>query len=115
MDFPEAKMELGLVKIHKSVISSIASLAAMEVEGVKKIGKNNVFGELLKGKPYRNIKVIIDKNGEIKLNIPLIIKYGFNIPEVALQVQNNVRLALQNMVNLEAKEINIDIKGIERS
>jgi len=48
------------------------------------------------------------------VEIPLIIKYGYNIPEIANRVQENVRLALEKMSNLSIKEINVNVQGIER-
>jgi uncharacterized alkaline shock family protein YloU len=46
--------------------------------------------------------------------VPLIIKYGFNIPEIASKVQENVRNALEKMTNLSIKDIHINIQSIER-
>jgi uncharacterized alkaline shock family protein YloU len=112
----EAHTGLGLIKIHKNVVASIASLAAMEVDGVKQIGKDLRSGllELIDRKTATSIRVEFDKNEEVKIEIPLVIKYGFNIPEIASQVQENVRLALEKMTNLSIKDIDINIQGIER-
>jgi uncharacterized alkaline shock family protein YloU len=59
------------------------------------------------------IKVEIDKNEEVKVEIPLVIKYGFNIPDIANKVQENVRNALEKMTNLSIKDIDINVQGIE--
>ena len=34
----ESQTDLGKIRIHKNVIASIASIAAVEIEGVKRIG-----------------------------------------------------------------------------
>lgn len=112
----ESRTELGTIKIHKKVIASIASLAAAEIEGVKSVGANfkeGVFG-LISKKFLPAIKVEIDKNEEVKLEIPLIIKYNFNIPDISSKVQENVRNALERMTNLSIKDINISVQGIEK-
>ncbi|MBI4972749.1 MAG: Asp23/Gls24 family envelope stress response protein [Candidatus Omnitrophica bacterium] len=98
------------------MIASIASLAAGEIEGVKKIGGNFKSGllELIGQKSHGAIKVEIDKNEEVRVDLPVIIKYGFNIPETALKVQENVRQTLEKMTNLLIKDVNINIQGIER-
>ena len=57
----ESMTELGAVKIHKDVIASIASIASLEVEGVKKIGgdlKANLY-ELFGKKGQKGIKVTL--------------------------------------------------------
>jgi uncharacterized alkaline shock family protein YloU len=116
MDKEESRTDLGIVRIHKNVIASIAAVASAEVEGVKRIGANLKSGmmEFIGKKTYSAIGVDFDKNGEVKVEIPLIIKYGYNIPGVADRVQENVRNALEKMTNLSIKDINIIIQGIER-
>lgn len=117
MNRDESRNELGVLRIHKNVIASIAAIAAMEIEGVKRIGRNIKTGllELVGQKSFSAIKVDISKNEEVKVDIPLIIKYGYNIPDVAGKVQENVRLALEKMSNLSIKDINVNVQGIERS
>lgn len=112
----ETLTDLGTVKIHKNVIASIASLAASEIDGVKRIGGDFRSGilELMGNKSSSAIKVIIDKNEEVRLEIPLIVKYGYNISEIAVKVQENVRNALEKMTNLSLKDVNINMQGIER-
>jgi uncharacterized alkaline shock family protein YloU len=112
----ESQTDLGKIRIHKNVIASIASLAAVEIEGVKRIGGDFKSGvlELIGKKTLMAINVEIDKNEEIKVEIPLVIKYGFNIPEIANRVQENIRQALEKMTSLSIKYININVQGIER-
>jgi len=108
--------DLGGIKIHKNVIASIASVAALEVEGVVRVGADFKSGllELMCKKALPAIKVEIDKHDEIRLDIPLVVKYDFNIPEVSGKVQENVRNALERMTDLAIKDINISIQGVER-
>lgn len=112
----ETQTDIGAVRIHKNVVASIASLAATEVEGVKRIGGDFKSGllELVGQKTAFAIKVEFDKNEEVDVEIPIIIKYGFNIPDVASKIQENVRSALEKMTSLSVKDININVQGIER-
>ncbi len=112
----ESRTDLGLIRIHKNVIASIASLAATEIEGVKHIGKNLKSGllELIDRQTVASIKVEIDKNDEVRVEIPVVIRYGFNIPEVASKIQENVRTAIEKMTNVVLKDINVNVQGIER-
>jgi uncharacterized alkaline shock family protein YloU len=116
MDREESRTDLGTVKIHKNVIASISAIAAGEIEGVKTIGRDFRSGllEIIGRKDYRAIRVEIDKNGDVWIEIPLVIKYGFNIPDVANKVQENIRNSLEKMTNLSLKDININVQGIEK-
>ncbi len=116
MNRDESRNELGILRIHKNVIASISSIAASEIEGVKRVGRDLKSGLLaiLGKKSSSAIKVEISKIEEVKVEIPLIIQYGYNIPEIANRVQENVRQALEKMSNLSIKEINVNVQGIER-
>lgn len=110
------RTDYGVIKIHKNVIASIAQLAASEIDGVKRVGalcKISIM-EFINNKFLPSIKVEIDKNEEVKLDIPLVIKYDANIPEVSGKVQENVRNALERMTSLSVKDINISVQGIEK-
>ncbi len=116
MNKEESRTDLGTIKIHKNVIASIAGVAAAEVEGVKRVGGGLKSGlmELMGQKSSGYVGINFDKSGDVSLEIPLIIKYGFHIPDIAGQVQENVRQALEKMTDLSVKDININIQGIER-
>ena len=48
------------------------------------------------------------------MEIPLVIKYGYSIPEISNRVQESVRNALEKMTNINIRDINIDVQGIEK-
>jgi len=116
MQREESRTDFGTIRIHKSVIASIASLAALEIEGVKRIGTDYKSGlvELISRKFFPAVKVEINKNEEVSLDIPLVVKYGFNIPDIADKVQENISSSLEKMTNLSLKQINISVAGIEK-
>lgn len=113
----ETQTDLGTVRIHNNVIASISALAAADIEGVKRVGGDFKSGilEFISRKSLPAIKVTIDKNDEVWIDIPLVVKYGFNIPDVANRVQESIRNALEKMTNLSVKDININVQGIERT
>lgn len=112
----QTRTDFGTIRIHKKVIASIASIASLEIEGVKRVGGNlkATFYELLGKKNCGGIKVDIDKNEEVKIEVPIVVKYGFNVPEVATRVQENIRRAVEKMTDLSLKDIDISIQAIER-
>lgn len=116
MNREESRTDLGTIRIHKNVIASISSIAATEIEGVKRVGGGFKSGimEMIGNKLSSIIKVEISKSEEVKVDIPIIIKYGFNIPDIANRVQESARNSLEKMTNLSIKEINVNVRGIER-
>ncbi|MBN2831536.1 MAG: Asp23/Gls24 family envelope stress response protein [Candidatus Omnitrophica bacterium] len=112
----ESRTDLGLIRVHKNAISSVASIAALDIPGVKSLNRSLrvKIMDLLGNKGNSDIRVEINKNEEVRIDIPIFVKYGFNIPEVANAVQENVRIALEKMSNLSVKDINVNVVGIER-
>ena len=111
------KTEFGTIKIHNNVIASVAYLAALEIEGVSRICNDltstvlNMIGKKTKS---GGIDVKTDKPDGIAITIPLIVKYGYNIPDVAQKVQEKVKASVEEMTDLSLKDIVIKIKGVER-
>ncbi|NQU74336.1 MAG: Asp23/Gls24 family envelope stress response protein [Candidatus Omnitrophica bacterium] len=113
----DKRTDYGMVKIHKNVIAQVASLAAMEVEGVSRIS-TNLFIEALrilsKGKIVKYpVKIEFKDNNEVVIAISIVVKYGVNMPNVAASVQENVKRAIEKMAGLYPADIHIKIKGVE--
>ena len=92
---------LGFVRIADDVVSSIAMIAAHEVDGVAD-GKSQTGSSKVK---------VTGRNVDILMNI--VISYGHNIPETCGQVQTRVRTAVENMTGLNVRNVNIRIVGAE--
>jgi uncharacterized alkaline shock family protein YloU len=113
----DEKNELGLIKIHNNVIASIAYLAALDVEGVSRICddiKSRVLNMIGKKTQSGAIAVQKDKSDQVVVILPLIVKYGYNIPEIATKVQEKVKAAIEEATDLTPREIIIKIKGVEK-
>lgn len=112
----KTKTDLGEIKIHRNVISSIAIEATKQIPGVGGIGTNlrSHFMELLGKKDTSTIKIDFDKEGTATISIPIIVKYGYNIPDVASKVQDNIKASIENATNIDIKDINIIIQEIEK-
>jgi len=110
------KTELGEIKIHHNVFASIATEATKQVMGVVGISGNikTYFLELLGIKNSNSIKIKFDKNNDATITIPIVVKYGYNIPEVASKVQEVVKLSLENSTNVAIKEVNVKIQEIAK-
>ena len=109
--------DLGKIRIHKKVIASIASIATEEIEGVAKIGgdlKSGLYDLLGKKSGGGGITVDFDKNGDVIINVPVVVKYGFNLPEVAGKVQESIKSSIERTTDLTLKDINVDIQSVEK-
>lgn len=112
-DIPE---EVGSVKIADEVISIVAGLAATEVPGVAGMsgGLAGGIAELLGKKNFsKGVKVIVTGK-KVIVEIYVIIEYGISITEVAIEVQEKVKSAVENMTGFEVAAVDIHVQGIAR-
>ncbi len=105
------------VKISEEVVASITGVAASETEGVASVGGNSIasnWTELISGKKNntKGIKITMNEN-VVELEILLTVKYGVSIPEVASNVQYNVKNAVEEMTGLIVEKVDVRVTGIK--
>lgn len=106
--------ESGAIKIASEVVTVIASMAATEVKGVSGMsgGFTTDFVEKFGVKSAsKGIKVQVGET-ETSIDLYLIVEYGVRIPDVAWEVQQNVKKAVETMTGLNVVEVNIHIQGL---
>lgn len=110
----EAENEVGNITISDEVISVIAGVATSEVKGVSSMSGTIAGGiaEILGKKNMgRGVKVVLDgDNAIIDLHITVI--YGAKVPEVAWEIQEKVKKAVETMTGLTVDKVNIYIEGV---
>lgn len=103
------------VKISDDVVQIIAGIAAGEVDGVQAMGNSIASGlaELLGGKKSvsRGVKVEVQEN-TVTIDVHVVVRYGVRIPDVAWNIQEKVKEAVETMTGLEVLKVNIHIDGI---
>ncbi len=107
-------LEYGNVNISDDVIGIITSIAAAEIEGVNGLsgGFAKDIAEMFGVKNLKKgVKVEIEDN-VVVVDLNIIVDFGIKIPDVAWQVQENVKTAVETMTGLSVKEVNIHVQGI---
>ena len=102
------------VQIADDVVSIIAGKAASEVPGVYSMsggfagGITEVFG---KKNFSKGIKVDVNEQ-KVKIDVNIIVEYGARIPDVAFEIQNRVKKAVESMTGLNVLEVNVHVQGV---
>ena len=112
----ENQIDLGTVQIHRKAIADIAFSAITDMDGVHLIPNNfkASLKELLGYKDYSGIIVHVDSNNQVSIELKLCLRYGMNVPEVAREVQDVVRVAVERTVEVNLKEVRVNVLGIEK-
>ena len=106
---------LGEVKIADEVVAIIASLAAMEVEGVSSMTGNatrELIGKLGMKSLSKGVKVDV-LDGIVTVSLVLNLNYGYSIKDTTQKVQEKVKAAIENMTGLEVADVNIRVAGVD--
>ena len=112
----EIKTEGNDIKISDDVVAVIAGVAVSEVPGVAGMAGRFAGGisEVLSGKKNlaKGIKVEVDGN-DTKIDVNIIVEYGSRIPDVAFEIQNRVKKAVESMTGLNVEEVNVHVQGVD--
>lgn len=106
--------ELGNIHISEDVLAVIAAAAALEVEGVSALAANlgSDLAELLGKKNLaKGVRVQTDGD-EVTIEISVMVRYGYTIPDVAKAVQDAVYSSVESMSSLTVRGVNVNVSGI---
>lgn len=108
--------ELGEVKISDDVIAVCAVNAAVRTPGVASLSggiMDNLSKDIL-GKESISKGVKVNQSDEgIGVDVFINVKYGVPIPEVAWDIQENVKAEIENMTEKDVLFVNIHVQGVE--
>lgn len=111
----EIKSENDGIQISSDVVAVIAGVAVSEVQGVAGMAGGFAGGisEVFSGKKNlaKGIKADINER-KAKIDVNIIVEYGSRIPDVAFEIQNRVKKAVENMTGLTVEEVNVHVQGV---
>ena len=98
--------ELGCIHISEDVLAAVSAGAAAEVEGI--CGMMNMT---TKKTAARGVKVSFEGECAV-IDIFVMLRYGYAIPEVAEKIQNAVASAVEAMTGFAVKAVNVHVGGV---
>ncbi|MCG8417882.1 MAG: Asp23/Gls24 family envelope stress response protein [Proteobacteria bacterium] len=100
----------GIITIDENVVSTIAGLAAREVDGIHMVGKSRLvqFGD----DPTRGVHAEVGER-QAAFDLDVIIEYGKDIKKVAQELRQKTAREVQRMAGREVVEININVVDIK--
>ena len=108
------KSSTGKTTLTLDVLLTIARMAALEVEGVKRMAiVKGSLNELFK-RDNEWIRITVEDNN-VFIDLYLILEKDVNIREVSRTVQQAVTRAIAEMTGMDVGHVNIHIEDIEYS
>ena len=106
----------GTVSFATEVVATIAGLAATEVDGVASmISPASGLADMFSRKSNRNLTkgVRIDlEDNRVSVDITITMDYGSPVPDVARNIQENVKKAIETMSGLDVRNVDVHVTGI---
>ena len=106
--------EHGSINISEDVLYSMVRAAVGEIDGVAALTNNAgvKLAELLGIKNVgRGVKIQI-QDGQITVDIIIMVRYGSNVVGVAQQVQDAVTAAVESMTGMGSPVVNVHVSGV---
>ena len=109
------QLDKGTLLVNEDVLETIVTNAVNDVEGVagfssrpaidmiEIVGKKNI------GKP---LIIGINEDNQLQVNCNINILYGQNVIDIAKEVQNAIKNALESSANATVTSVNVNVCGI---
>lgn len=83
------------------VLSDIAFDVVNDIEGVEAVNLRGIRGK------NRGIQIIQRNNGKIEINVKIKVHEKYNIPNVAVQIQENIKKQIEETTKFEVYKTNV--------
>ena len=112
----KSKTEMGVIGIDNEVIARIAGTAAMECYGVVGMAARNIkdglVGLLKRESLTKGVRLQTQDEGDLIIDLHIIVEYGTNITAIAQTLMDNVRYKVEETVGLQVQAVNVFVEGV---
>ena len=91
----------GKVVYNVGILRNIVALAIAEVEGTVPDAQGKKNG----------ISLYIEKEG-VYADVSVVVKYGYNVPELAYRIQQSVKQSVENMTHFKVAEVDVHVLDV---
>jgi len=110
--------ELGTIEISPAAVASLASQAVLECYGVVGMSTKSLrdgLAEILApGTGHRGVGVhLVD--GQIIIDLYVIVEYGTRISEVAHNIMSAVKFRVEKALGTSVAQVNVHVQGLRVS
>ena len=107
--------QYGSIEYTDDVLANIAGLATMECYGVVGMASKRAtdgFWELLKRENLSKGVKIISADGDLLIDLYIIVEYGTKISVIADNIIQKVKYTLEGLTGINVKKVTVNVQGI---
>ena len=98
--------ELGCIHISEDVLAAVSAGAAAEVDGI-----SGMMNLATKKTAAKGVRVTVEEDSAV-IDLYVMLRYGYAIPEVAEKIQVAVASAVEAMTGFSVKAVNVHVGGV---
>ncbi|HBG02081.1 MAG TPA: Asp23/Gls24 family envelope stress response protein [Firmicutes bacterium] len=111
----EIQAQYGKISIREEVIATISGVAAMECYGLVGMAPRSIQDELTDLLRRENFERGVDiqfNEDSVTIQLYIVVEYGVKISEVARNVQERVKYAVETMLGLNVDAVNVKVQSV---
>lgn len=109
---------LGKIEVSPHAVASIAGQAVLECYGVVGMALKHPrddLAEILPGATFRRGVDVQLAEGQITIDLYVVIEYGTRVSEVAQGIKSRVKFSVEHATGLPVSGVNVHVQGLHVS
>lgn len=110
--------KLGKIEVSQRAIASIAADAALRSYGVVGMASARLkdgLAEMLRREHLERGVVVRLKDGQITIDLYVVVEYGTRVSEVGRNIAQNVKFAVEKAIGLPVAHVSVNVQGLRVS
>ncbi len=107
----------GSVSFDENVIAQTAGMAALDcfgIVGMKSVNvKDGIVKQLKRDNVSQGISVSFDENGDVVVELHIVVAYGVSIKAVTNNLMQSVKYKVEDFTSLKVARINIFVEDVK--
>ena len=102
--------------VAPSVIETIVSIAAKDIEGVAAVGSSSpsgLFGLISSGNAPSGVEIAVDDDEALRIAVRIEVKYGYPLPQLATKLREAVADAVASQMGLKVSSVDVYIDAVQ--
>jgi len=112
----QLKNEYGSIFISNDVITNIIGISAIECYGLvgmaSKSATDGIVKLLKKDNLSQGVKIVIDENNNVSIDLFVIVQFGTKISVVAENIIEKVKYSVEKFTGLNVQKVNVNIEEV---
>jgi uncharacterized alkaline shock family protein YloU len=106
---------LGRITISSDVVAHIVGHSVLECYGVVGLSARGRVGRLLARDRLTQGVEVGESEGQVTIDVGVVVEYGLNLAEVAATVRSRVRYEVERLTGLPVASVEVHIRDVRRS